>query len=167
MDGPTFQTDRLVLRPMRPDDADDWWQVVWSDADVTRYLPTRGPIPREQMDRRVRWVGEHWATHGFGVWAVTESGDLVGHCGLIVNEPPDVELIYALGHGAWGRGLATEAASRVVDHGFGELDLTRLIALVFPENRPSSRVLEKLGAAQDGTVSRFGAQLVRYVITRP
>lgn len=79
-----------------------------------------------------------------------------------MNEPPDVELIYALARDAWGSGLATEAAARVAQHALGTLGFERLFALVFPENGASMRVLEKLRFVRDGEAHRFGVQLLRY-----
>lgn len=75
-------------------------------------------------------------------------------------------MIYALGREAWGHGLATEAAARVVEHAFDALDLDRVIALVVPENAASSRVLEELGARPDGAITRFDAELLRYVVLK-
>ncbi len=163
-----LETDRLLLRPLEPTDLDAWWKAIWSDAEVTRFLPTRGPVPREAMPRRMERMAAHWNEHGIGVWAVRtkDDGPPVGHCGLIVNEPPDVELVYALGRAAWGRGFATEAAGRVARFAFEVLRLERLFALVFPENVASARVLEKVGFAPLDRVSRFGTELERYVLRR-
>jgi [ribosomal protein S5]-alanine N-acetyltransferase len=44
-----------------------------------------------------------------------------------------------------GNGLATEAALAVMDYGFGELGLQRIVAVTHPENQASIRVLQKLG----------------------
>ncbi|HYS45915.1 MAG TPA: GNAT family N-acetyltransferase, partial [Rhizomicrobium sp.] len=55
------------------------------------------------------------------------------------------ELGFLLRPDCWGAGLATEAASAVVAHGFGRLGLTRLAAAVQTENRAAARVLEKNG----------------------
>jgi ribosomal-protein-alanine N-acetyltransferase len=118
------------------------------------------------MGRLVRRSVERWQTQGFGIWVLRDKarGTLLGHCGLVVNEPPAVELIYALARDAWGRGLATEAAACVAQHGFASLGLDRLYALVFPENRASMRVLEKLRFVRDGEAHRFAAHLLRYIL---
>lgn len=99
------------------------------------------------------------------MWAVRQKADdsLVGHCGLVVNEPPDVELIYALARNAWGRGLATEAAERVTRFAVEERALSELVALVFPDNLASVHVLEKLGFQPAGTTLRFDSDLLRFV----
>jgi RimJ/RimL family protein N-acetyltransferase len=90
----------------------------------------------------------------------------VGHSGLVVNEPPEVELIYAFARDAWGKGFATEASERLIAFAFEELIVDQLAALVFPENVASCRVLEKLGFVQRGEVERFGASLLRFILAR-
>lgn len=167
--GRLLVTERLRLAPIASSHADAWYRTIWSDPDVTRYLPPRQPIPRDQVDQRIARAASHWDRHGFGIWVVEEvsSGDVLGHTGLlVVNEPPAVELVYALGRHAWGRGVATEAAASVVGHAFRDLSLKELVALVLPENRASIRVLEKLGFEQAGETARFGGQLLRYRLAR-
>ena len=51
---------------------------------------------------------------------------------------------YAFARHAWGRGIATEAAGAVVQHGF-DAGLTRIVACALAENPASVRVLEKVG----------------------
>lgn len=163
-----LDTSRLHLQPIANEDADEWWGAIWSDAEVTRYLPPRAPLARDEMEARTQRALDHWGAHGIGIWAVRENKDenLVGHCGLVVNEPPDVELIYAFARRVWGQGFATEASERLVAYAFRELGLDRLVALVFPENVASSRVLKKLGFVQEGETQRFGAALLRFILSR-
>ncbi len=161
----TLTTERLLLRPIQSSDEEELWQAIWSDADVTRYLPSRKPVPRHVIPGYVERTNSHWELHGLGVWAVRRSADggLIGHCGLVINEAPDVELIYALARSAWGQGFATEAAECVTNFAFDRRELQHLYALVFPENLASVRVLEKLRFEPDGTTERFDAELLRYI----
>jgi len=71
---------------------------------------------------------------------------LVGYCGFFHHPEhgiEDIEIGYRLNPDYWNRGLATEAARAVRDHGFRHLELPRLISLIHPENTPSRRVAEK------------------------
>jgi ribosomal-protein-alanine N-acetyltransferase len=164
--GVVLETERLVLRPMTAGDADEWWDAIWADDDVIRYLPPEGLVPRERMADRMSWVARHWEAHAFGIWSVRdrETAAFLGHVGLL-SDPPDVELMYAIGRRHQGIGLAGEAVSRVVRFAFVELGLQRIVAIVYPDNVASVRVLEKLGATPDGTVELFGRTMLRYVIT--
>lgn len=161
-----LETPRLRLQPMMSKDSEEWWRAIWCDAEVTRYLPPRKPIALEAMPERMQRVASHWDAHDLGIWSVRNKseGSLVGHCGLVLNEPPDVELIYAFARSLWGRGFATEASACVAAYAFQRCGLDQLIALVFAENVASVRVLEKLGFIREGETSRFGARLRRYVL---
>jgi [ribosomal protein S5]-alanine N-acetyltransferase len=78
-------------------------------------------------------------------------GDLVGLCGVVIlRGAQDGEIWYLVQPESWGRGIATEAARRLLDLGFGELGLHRLWATCLPENPASARVLEKIGMRKEG-----------------
>lgn len=55
----------------------------------------------------------------------------------------DVAVGYALETGFWRQGLAREALEAVVDHGFRERSLQRIVATVRPENIASRALLER------------------------
>jgi RimJ/RimL family protein N-acetyltransferase len=55
------------------------------------------------------------------------------------------ELGWRLARRAWGRGLATEAATAARDHAFATLGLPALISIIHPQNARSRRVATKLG----------------------
>ncbi|KGR78616.1 GNAT family N-acetyltransferase [Ureibacillus sinduriensis] len=50
----------------------------------------------------------------------------------------------------YNRGFATEAAQTILDYGFSELKLHRIIATCQPENIPSYRIMEKIGMRREG-----------------
>jgi RimJ/RimL family protein N-acetyltransferase len=86
--------------------------------------------------------------YGFGLNRVAlKAGDRpVGICGLLRREAlPEADLGFALLPGFRGQGYACEAAQAVVGHGFEQLGLPRIVAIVTPRNRPSRRLLRSLG----------------------
>jgi RimJ/RimL family protein N-acetyltransferase len=63
---------------------------------------------------------------------------------------------YWIGEQYWGRGIATECVSMIIDYAFSaELGLKELSAYVFPENKASIRVLEKNGMRKIGEVNEY------------
>ena len=64
---------------------------------------------------------------------------------------PSIEADWLLARDQWGKGYATEAARAVLDHGFREVGLDRIVACVYPDNAASIRVAERLGFTQFGT----------------
>jgi [ribosomal protein S5]-alanine N-acetyltransferase len=67
----------------------------------------------------------------------------------------------------WGRGIATEVAAACLAVAFGELGLPRVVALSYPENSPSVRVMQKIGMRDDGHFEAYGRRMVRYVSDAP
>ena len=56
---------------------------------------------------------------------------------------------------AWGRGVATEAALRVVDVAFEHFGVWRVWATCAPQNQASRRVLEKVGMRHEALLRRW------------
>ncbi len=159
-----IDTPRLRLRPLRPDDLTALHAAVYADPAVTWDGRAHGlDEAREALAGKLR----HHEEHGFGALAVEdrEDGALLGWAGLQHLEGgPEVELGYYLGRRAWGRGLATELARALVAHGFDELGLERIVAVVRPDNAASRRVLAKAGLHPAGTGHHYGADVELWVI---
>jgi [ribosomal protein S5]-alanine N-acetyltransferase len=142
-----LETKRLTLREMNLDDIDDLLGVL-SDPESMRFYPKPLDRPMTQM-----WIErniQRYSQHGFGLWAIIlkESGQLIGDCGLVVQEVDGVEEIeigYHMRRDLWGQGLATEAAQACREYGFGQLGFDKLVSLINPANMASRRVAEKNG----------------------
>ena len=97
-----------------------------------------------------------------------EGSPLVGVAGLawVEGHGPDVEAAYILRRDRWGRGYATEALRAVLEIGHEQLGMERIVALAYPENDASRRVMEKAGMRPDGTVEAYGRTMTRHVSSR-
>ena len=161
-----IETPRLRLRRLLPSDAPDLIALD-SDPAVMRYVgsPAGTRTPEETADRVRQRIG---ADHGlYGFWLVEGQDDGAFHgLGLLlpVPEGDEIEVGYRLARRSWGRGIATEAAAALIDHAFRHLALPRLVAVVYPENRASRRVLDKLGFTHDGPREYRGARVERYTL---
>lgn len=72
---------------------------------------------------------------------------LIGYSGFFHQEADgtsEIEIGYRLHPNYWNKGLATEAAQAVGDHAFRDLNLSRVILLIHPENAASLLVAEKI-----------------------
>ena len=161
-----IETARLRLRRLRP--ADEAALIALdSDPAVMRFVGSPpGVRTHDETVKRVRQRME--ADHGSkGGWWVVEDRDATFHgVGLLLPMPVggDVEVGYRLTRRSWGRGIATETGSALVDHAFSRLALPRVVAVVYPENLPSRRVLAKLGFAADGLREYKGASVLHFVL---
>jgi len=90
---------------------------------------------------------------GLGIWHASrrDTGAFVGWFSLkYAGRSPDIEVGYRLVPAVWGKGYATEGATALVDYGFDDLDLDRIIGVTHPGNRASQRVLLKAGLEDAG-----------------
>lgn len=152
-----LRTERLVLRPIVPDDAPAIGAYC-ADPDVTRYLPFPALDAAGLAKRMERLVA---AT------APAEVGDVLGlaveHEGVLVgdlmlrfsaahgeDQPPSIaELGWVFAPEYGGRGFATEATRALVDLAFGTYPLHRLMAQLDPRNTASARLCERLGMTHE------------------
>ena len=165
---PTLETDHLLLRAWRKEDADAWFSVL-QEPDLLKYFTDPRPPTRRMADRYIEHHLEHWNVFGYGHWVVTTRGDerIVGWTGLeYVPELEQTELAYLLSRSVWGRGYATEAGRAAVRFGFGNAGVQELIGLVHPENAASVRVLEKCGMDLVDRVTLWGLEMCRYRVGR-
>ena len=144
-----IETTRLRLRPLREDDTEELSRI-FSDPAVVLYSGGRSPT-LEQVRRGIRQhISEYYRNHGYGLLAaeLKDTGEIVGRIGFLETEidaTGDAELHYHLAPTAWGNGLATEAARAVLEWGFEQGRLDRVVAVIHPENVASRRVAEKCG----------------------
>ena len=143
-----IETERLTLREMSEADAEFVLELL-NDPDFIRNIADRGVRTREAAAHYIaeRFV-ESYRRHGFGLWLVEPKGERVpaGICGLVKREQlPGVDIGYAFLPPFRSKGYAYESASAVLVYVRDVLGLSRLYAVVNPDNAGSIRVLEKLG----------------------
>lgn len=150
---PTLRTERLVLRPMRTDDAYDMYEYACRD-DVTEFLLWS---PHESVGytrEYLAYIETRYPKGEFYDWAITlaDSGKMIGTVGFtkIHTAHNAAEIGYVLNPEYHHLGLGFEAASRIVDFGFEELSLNRIEARFMQGNAASLHVMEKLGMTLEG-----------------
>lgn len=150
----TLATERLLMRPWRMEDRDPFFALN-SEPAVYRHL---GPLTRERSDEMIDRANANFAEHGWGRWALEERecGTLIGHCGFmpIPDElpfAPGVEIGWRLSEAWQGKGLAREAATQALRHGFDVLGFARVVAYTTPPNTASWGLMERLRMTYAGT----------------
>jgi ribosomal-protein-alanine N-acetyltransferase len=144
------ETDRLVLRKPRLEDAEAIFARYASDPDVTRYLAWPRHEDVEQTRAFLRFSEAEWERWPAGPYLVEAKPDgrLLGSTGLAFETDHTASTGYVLAQDAWGRGLATEALLAIVALAPG-LGIERLYAVCHTDHRPSARVLEKGGLTRE------------------
>ena len=164
--GVVIETERLLLRPPVPEDADTAAELL-ADPEVMRFLGGQ-VVPREDVPAVIeKWLGR-WTANRMGPFMLErrDDGRFVGRCGILVWDTRDwristlaeagefaqLEIGWALVRAHWGRGYATEAARAVGSWARAERGVEALVSVIAPDNVASRRVAERLGARPGETV---------------
>lgn len=144
-------TPRLELRRFTADDVDLLVELD-SDPDVMHFITGGRSTPREEIESDVlpHYLGWYERSDRYGFWAAVEheSGEFLGwfhfrpERGAPEDEP---ELGYRLRKAAWGKGYAAEGARALVDAGFRDHGVRRVVAQTMTVHIASRRVMEKAG----------------------
>src|ERR1700709_2120266 len=147
-------TPRLRLRPHRASDVDQLLQFH-GDPEVVRFIPW--PVrDRAMTEAAMRVKLKQDALSEEGQWLVLavelrETSTVIGEVLLKWASAKDRqgELGFALARQCHGQGLAAEAARAMLMLGFDQLGLHRITATCVEGNDASSRLLRRLGFAQE------------------
>ena len=148
-----LETKRLTLRHLVPEDLDALWSL-YSNPEITKYIPD-APRSYEEAREEMEWFMHGHPKHPeLGLWATIykETGEFIGRCGLLpstIDGQKEVEVAYTIVQEFWGQGLATEAAKGIVQYGFENLHLVRLICLIEQENQASIKVAKNIGMSYE------------------
>lgn len=166
---PLLQTSRLTLRNFAESDLDAFAALSADD----RFMSFSGGagLSREQAAAVLERIMIRTRANLPALFAVIprEHERLIGYCGFIlqnVDEVDELEIGYRLQPACWGKGIATEAARAVRDHGFRDLGIRRLISLIHPDNAASQRVAEKNGMVLEKQTTFRGLLTLVYKVER-
>ena len=151
------RTDRLVLRPFRPDDVEAVHAACQSP-DIARWITSVGvPYTREDAEAFVlgEAPGERQAGRALTV-AIEAGGRLVGASGVhrIGQHPLGPEIGYWVAPGARGAGYAAEAAHALADWAIG-LGAPRVYLVADVLNTGSQQVARRAGFNQEGVLRAY------------
>jgi ribosomal-protein-alanine N-acetyltransferase len=147
---PVIETERLVLRALRVDDAEAL-HPMYSDVDANYYGSHPATVTLD--DTRAR-VEKAVADTGWRGWAITLKGDdtAIGTVASYEKRQGKVtEIGYVLSRAQWGNGYVTEAVAAMIDLLFVE-GQRRVFADTDPDNAPSITVLKRLGFTLEATL---------------
>lgn len=166
-----LQTERLLLRPLCVQDAAAAFAGWAADAANVYYMPYN---PHRSLRETQEWLAAEEAKQDSPErcnWGIVEraGGVLIGSIGINL-EGRTCEIGYCLAKKYWNQGYMTEAVRGVAQYARDVLQLESIYARVAVTNRPSARVLEKLGfqdagactySSYDGTREFPARKLVR------
>lgn len=167
----TLHTERLVLRQYIKCEADrDALVSLLTDADVMKNVGEGVESQEKANEMFNRIFSNVYEKSAFDIWAVftRDNSEYVAHTEIKPRKGTnDWEIVYILKKEHWGKGYATELAKILVEHGFEERKLNRVIATVDTENRTSINVLEKIGMTLDNKEEGKRGEFYVYSINKP
>ena len=155
-----IETDRLILRRFRSEDAEDMYANWASDPEVTRFLtwPTHSCV---EVTKAILsdWI-PRYEDGGYFNWAMEykNTGKVIGNISVVklIESIDAAEMGYCMSRAYWGQGLMPEALSAVMDHLFDVVGLNRVAACHDANNPKSGRVMEKAGMKLEGILRAAG-----------
>lgn len=142
-------TRRLALRTWRDADLAPF-AALNADPEVMAHFPAT--LDRAASDALAGRIRAHFATHGFGLFAVEVVGrhPFIGFVGLchvpdVMPFAPAVEVGWRLARDHWGQGYASEAAAAALAFGFETLGLSEIVSFTTPGNIASRAVMASIG----------------------
>jgi [ribosomal protein S5]-alanine N-acetyltransferase len=151
-----IETQRLVLRKPRLDDARSIFEGWAQDSEVTRYLTWRPHERIEQTQVFVQGCIRAWEDETRFPYVITlkATGAVVGMIDPRI-EGPKIGIGYVAAHPHWGKGYVTEATRFIIHWAFQQPSIYRVYATTDVENIASRRVLEKVGMQCEGILRKY------------
>lgn len=159
-----LETERLYLRPLTKDDTESLAKM-YADIEVMRFIGEGRTFNRAQAEKSIERWNEYEAQKGYCNWAIVRKEDnvYIGNCGFSrLPDDSDIEIAYLLDEPYWGKGYASEISKATLEYGFDKLNMNRIVALVYPQNSPSIRVIEKMGMKYEKEAEFWGVKLLMF-----
>lgn len=152
----TIETDRLVLRRFRPEDAHAMFENWAKDPEVTKFL-TWAPHQSQADSEAVltEWVPLYENTDYYH-WAIALKEDPATPIGSIGAVRVDdvlnqAHIGYCIGQAWWNRGITSEALAALIEFFFNRAGFNRVDSRHDPNNPNSGKVMQKCGMQYEGT----------------
>ena len=153
---PELSRAAVTLRELRDTDADTL-AVLLGDPEVGRYIAAP-PSSTAGVRRFIQWSRDERASGSVLCFGIVPAGldAAVGILQIHEREAPfhTAEWGFVLGRPYWGTGLFEESAKLLLQFAFETLGVWRLEARAVAENARANAVLRRLGATDEGHLSR-------------
>jgi [ribosomal protein S5]-alanine N-acetyltransferase len=152
-DTPELETERLILRKIRLEDAKDIYHYG-AQPEVSKYCIWE---THKSVDDALSFINSailKYENNEPSDWALYHKVDrrVMGAIGYVWVSPENMrcEVGYAISHDYWNKGYTTEALKAFIKYSFDVACLHRIEARCYYENVGSYRVMEKAGMKFEG-----------------
>ncbi|WP_274309997.1 GNAT family N-acetyltransferase [Solibacillus daqui] len=155
---PILETERLILREVVPQDAQNIYSYFSNDL-VTKHYGMDTMTQLADAEALIQAFATNFSQQRAIRWAIERKDEpgLIGTIGfnLWSKIHRRAEIGYELHPDFWRAGYTSEALNIVTEYGFNELGLTRIGAVVYLENTPSNQLLLKNGFEKEGVLRNY------------
>ncbi|SRR6266536_4555917 len=141
---PELITNRLKLRKIELGDVSSLLKYANNKNISDQIFNIPFPYQEEDAIYRLNFVLQGFKNKERYVFAITlkDSKGLIGEIGLHLDKANNsAQLGYWIAEPFWGKGIATEATSEILKFGFEKLNLNKIYATYYPENKASGKVM--------------------------
>lgn len=153
----TIETERLILRRFKMEDAEAMYKNWTSDEEVTKFL-TWPPHSSIELTKNIlqEWINDYKNENSYN-WAITikENGaEPIGSIGAVdINKRVNmVHIGYCISKKWWDKGITSEALKALIKYFFEEVGVNRVESRHDPNNPNSGKVMMKCGMKYEGTM---------------
>ena len=120
------------------------------------------------MKKTKKYLSENiisYRENGYGRYAIrdADTNEFLGICGFL-KESYGLDFGYRFLPSCWGKGIATEAASIVLEKGISDNLREQVVGIVLPENKASINVLCKVGFKWQENLELYGLNVEKYTL---
>ena len=156
-------TNRLAIDHLCSGDLVDLHRMD-TDLSVRRYIDGQA----SSLEKTKEYLCENiisYRENGYGRYAIrdTDTNEFLGICGFL-KESYGVDFGYRFLPSCWGKGIATEAASTVIQKGISDDLREQIVSIVLPENQESINVLLKVGFKWKENLELYGFKVEKYTL---
>ena len=160
----SLKSKRLSYIKFKEENFQDYFDLVSLDA-VMRYTTGKGYTLKKAKDRFEQLLAMNAEYDEIGVFSVSilETGDFIGVAKVTYIKDGEAEVGYSFLPKFWGFGYGTEAMTTMVELAKNTPYVKRLMAIVDPEHKVSTRILTKHGMtlSEVGTWENLPAHFYR------
>jgi RimJ/RimL family protein N-acetyltransferase len=149
---PKIETNRLLLRKIVLSDITSLLKYVNNKAISNNILNIPYPYSEEDAIFRMNFVFQGFKNKERYVFAIIlkEISELIGEIGIHIDKTNNkAEVGFWLAEPFWGKGITTEALTKILEFGFTELKLNKILATHYLDNFGSEKVLQKCGMIKE------------------
>lgn len=148
----TFESPRLRFRPFHFEDAELIHTYLQEKEIIANTISIPYPYEKGMAEE---WISTHEQLEKLGDYKfaidLKSENKLIGAIEIVVVEEFQHGILgYWLAKPYWNQGYGTEALARVIQFGFEQLGLNKVVGEHFDTNMASGRIMEKNGMQFEG-----------------